>query len=186
MNNPLNIPVILGSSRPERQSEKAAVYIHKLLQKTLNVEAPLVDVRDFPLEYDDKVNQPKFHAIVMKADAFVLVFPEYNHGYPGKLKTLLDTGFNGYKHKPVVLTSVSSGSFGGIRAAELLTPVLTYIGLIVTGLNIQFPNIQDTFDEFGNPTDPKLEPRVQKTLEKLIYLTKVIKAGKEQVSDVIT
>jgi NAD(P)H-dependent FMN reductase len=111
----------------------------------------------------------------------VLVFPEYNHGYPGKFKTLLDTEFAEYKHKPVALVSVSSGQFGGVRAVEALIPVLTDFKMIVTGLNLHFPFIKEVFDEKGNLIDPKTKERIEKTLQELIYLTNVFKVGKRSV-----
>ena len=183
MDNSLNIPLILGSSRPDRQSEKAAYYIHKSLEKFPNITTPFVDVRNFHIEYDDDKNIPEFHKIVKEADALILAFPEYNHSFPGKLKSLLDTEFDEYKHKPVAMASASSGQFGGVRAVELLTPVLAVLGLVITGLNIYFPYIKEAFDKSGNPTDPKTNERVEKFLNELIYLTKVIKIGKESLKN---
>lgn len=183
MNPTLNIPVILGASRPERQSEKVANYILKVLQSIPEVTTQLVDVKNFRIEYDDDENREDFHPIVVAADAFVLVFPEYNHGFPGKLKSLIDTELEDYKHKPVALASVSSGQFGGARATELLTPVLTHVGMLVTDLNMYFPHVKEAFDELGDPIDPKIQERVTRTISELLYLTKVIKSGKNQVPD---
>src|SRR3990167_7646759 len=104
-----NIPVILGAARPARQSEKVAKLVLYELEKFEEVETSLVDVNDFDVPYDEDTSIPEFHKIVDKADAFVLVFPEYNHAFPGRLKSLLDTEFDAYKHKPVALASVSSG-----------------------------------------------------------------------------
>ncbi len=182
MTHHLNIPIILGASRPDRMSEKVATLILKIIKNTPEIETSIVDVRDFHIEYDDDKNIPGFHEIVSQADAFVLVFPEYNHSFPGKLKSLLDTEFDAYKHKPVALASVSSGQFGGVRAVESLTPVLSSLGLVVSGLTLHFPNIKEVFDDSGNPVDTKVNERVAKMLNKLIYLTNAIKIGKEALN----
>lgn len=183
MNEELIIPVILGASRPERKSERVANFILQVLREDFELESPLVDVRDFQIEYDEDKSIPEFRDIITKSDALVLVFPEYNHGFPGKLKSLLDTEFDIYKHKPVVLASVSSGHFGGVRATELLTPILTNFKLIVTGLNLHFPYINEVFDESGNLNDSQMNERAKKVLSELMYLTKVIKIGKRTLDE---
>ena len=142
----------------------------------------MVDVRDFPIEYDDARSIPAFHAIAQQADAFVLVFPEYNQGFPGKLKSLLDTELAVYHRKPVALASVSNGQFGGARAAALLTPVLTKLGMVVTGLNLHFPFVQNSFDEAGALTDPKVPERVDRMLSELISFTQTLKKGQAAAS----
>ena len=179
---PLNILIILGASRPDSQSAKVAHFIQQLLTDRSGVDPALVAVSDFQLDFDGQASLPKFHQQLEQADALLIVTPEYNHSFPGKLKTLLDTEFAVYKHKPVAIASVSSGQFGGVRAVEALTPVLTLFGMIVTGLNLHFPNITQVFDETGQPVDRKTIERSQVVIEDLIYLTKLVKAGQQAIS----
>ncbi|MEX0896041.1 MAG: NADPH-dependent FMN reductase [Patescibacteria group bacterium] len=181
MPTPLNIPIILGASRPERQSAKVAALLQSILEKNPNVSPVSVDVRDFEIEYDEKQQIPEFHAITTAADAFVLVFPEYNHGFPGKFKTLLDTEFATYKHKPVLVASVSSGQFGGVRAVESLLPILSNFGMIVSGKNLHFPFVKELFDDAGQLKDEKVLERAERMVDELIELTQIIQVGKEGV-----
>ena len=58
-----------------------------------------------------------------RSDGFIIVSPEYNHGYPGELKMLLNMLFSQYAHKPVGICRVSSGAWGGTRMVEQLRQV---------------------------------------------------------------
>ena len=175
----LNILIILGASRPNSQSAKVANFIQQLLTDRSGVNPTLVAVSDFQLDFDDQASLPQFHQQLEQADALLIITPEYNHSFPGKLKSLLDTEFAVYKHKPVAIASVSSGQFGGVRAVEALIPTLTLFGMIVTGLNLHFPNIGQVFDEAGQPVERKTIERSQAVIEDLIYLTKLVKAGQQ-------
>ncbi len=177
----LNVLIVLGSSRPARRSQKVADYIFSLAQANENLDVKLVGVNDFEVPYDEDKSIPEFHKLVKEADAFILVFPEYNHGFPGRLKSLLDTEFDEYKHKPVMLAGVSSGNFGGARAIELIMPILQRMGFILSDITLYFPNIKETFDESGVPKEEKVTQRIETALEKLIYITRVIKEGKRIV-----
>jgi NADPH-dependent FMN reductase len=59
-----------------------------------------------------------------RADGLVIVAPEYNHGYCGLLKHVLDSCLKEYIHKAVGIVGVSAGPFGGTRVIENLLPVM--------------------------------------------------------------
>jgi NAD(P)H-dependent FMN reductase len=109
------IPIILGTARVGRQSEKAAKFMLQEMVKA-GVESELIDVRDHRITATDK-KLPESEAlakIIIKADALIVVSPEYNHGYPGELKMMLDMLYDEYFHKPVGFCGVSIGIFGGV------------------------------------------------------------------------
>ncbi len=87
------IPIILGTARKDRQSERVAQFI---LRKTLvkNTESEILDVRDYRIEATDNTGQipqaKKLAKKIKKAVALIIVSPEYNHSYPGELKMMLD------------------------------------------------------------------------------------------------
>ena len=102
----LHIPVIVGTTRPGRQSLPVAKFIFEIISKMDSVTTELVDPKDFNMPFDgnDKENKdPKYTAITEKADGFFIVVPEYNHSFPGTLKRLLDSELKNYIHKPVAL-----------------------------------------------------------------------------------
>ena len=89
----------------------------------------------------------------MRADALVLVVPEYNHGYPGLLKHVLDTNLKEYIHKAVGICGVSAGGLGGTRVIENLLPVMRELGLVTIFWDGNFSSVQNLFDANGTLLD---------------------------------
>lgn len=56
---------------------------------------------------------------IKRANAVVLVTPEYNHGYPAAPKNALDLVFTEWFYKPVGFASYG-GVSGGLRAVQQL------------------------------------------------------------------
>ena len=84
------------------------------MRKRPEIETELIDIRNLPMKLDDageNMKDPAFSATVRRADALVLVVPEYNHGYPGLLKHALDTNLEEYIHKAVGICGVSARTF---------------------------------------------------------------------------
>jgi NAD(P)H-dependent FMN reductase len=128
----LFIPVILGTPRKGRYSEHVARFVLEQASKRPDIETDLVDIATLHLPVDDAgeaVKDNRFSAIAMRADALILVVPEYNHGYPGLLKHLLDSNLKEYIHKAVGICGVSAGGFGGARVIQSLLPVMRELGL---------------------------------------------------------
>ena len=99
----IKIKVIIGSTRQNRFSEKPAQWIFEEAKKLEGVEAELLDLRDYPMPFFDDPMSPSMakgqysNEIVKKwadkindGDAFIIVTPEYNHGYSAVLKNALD------------------------------------------------------------------------------------------------
>jgi len=182
--NPLFIPVVLGTPRRGRVSEHVARFIAEDLAARDSVQSEVIDIRDLPLPTDDAGEQakdPGFSAAAMKADAFVIVAPEYNHGYPGLLKHALDTNLKEYIHKPVGICGVSAGPFGGTRVIENLLPVMRELGLVTIFWDINFSSVQNAFDEKGKLTEEAYVRRTDKFINELIWMAKVLKYGRENV-----
>lgn len=128
----LKIKVILGSTRPNRFSEKPGAWIFEEVKKLEGVGAELLDLRDWPLPMFDQPQSPSmvkdgnygneqvtaWAQKIGEADAYVMVSPEYNHGTSGVLKNALDSVYAEWNNKAVGF--VSYGSVGGARAVEQL------------------------------------------------------------------
>jgi NAD(P)H-dependent FMN reductase len=140
MSAPLKIQVILGTTRQNRFGDKAAHYVLGELQKRTDVQAELVDLRDWPLPFFDhpaspmrgKITEPevvaRWTAKVGEADGYVIVTPEYNHGYPAVLKNALDWVYAEWTKKPVGF--VGYGNAGGARAIEQLRQVVIELDMV--------------------------------------------------------
>lgn len=181
---PLLVPVILGTPRHGRMSEHVAHFVLSEIAKLPDVETVLVDVRRFVSRADEEgeaARDPELSELCMRADAFVLVAPEYNHGYPGLLKHVLDSNLKEYIHKPVGICGVSAGAFGGTRVIENLLPVLRELGLVTIFWDGNFSRVHTLFDEKGTLRDEAYVPRIEKFGKELVWMAKALRHGREKI-----
>ena len=109
--------------------------------------------------------------------------PEYNHGYPGMLKHILDSNLKEYIHKAVGVCGVSAGGFGATRMIENLLPVLRELGLVTIFWDGNFSGAQKLFDENGSIRDEATHvKRIDKFLGELIWMSRVLRYGRENIS----
>jgi NAD(P)H-dependent FMN reductase len=182
---PLFIPVILGTPRQGRMSEHAARFVLREVEKREGVETELFDVRELPLTTQDAggaIKDERFSKAMSRADALIIVTPEYNHGYPGMLKHALDTNLKEYVHKAVGICGVSAGGFGGTRVIENLLPVVRELGLVVIFWDMNFSGVGKVFDASGALLDESYVKRADKFLSELVWMAKVLRHGRENVA----
>src|SRR4051794_14498969 len=182
---PINIPVVLGTPRQGRYSEYVARFVLEYMQQRRDLETELIDIRELPLASDDAgeaLKNPRFSAAALRADAFVLVVPEYNHGYPGLLKHLLDTNLKEYIHKAVGICGVSAGGFGGTRVIQNLLPVMRELGLVTIFWDGNFSSVQSLFDQQGRILDASYSRRLDKFLAELVWMARVLRYGRENIA----
>jgi NAD(P)H-dependent FMN reductase len=186
MNRPLFIPVILGTVRKGRASENVAKFVFEQLKKREGIETELIDICELNFPANDageQIKDAKFSAACERADGLVVVTPEYNHGYPGMLKHVLDSNLKEYIHKAVGICGVSAGGFGGTRVIESLLPVMRELGLVTIFWDGNFSGAQQLFDDAGNMKDRAAhEKRMDKFLGELIWMSKVLRYGRENIS----
>lgn len=181
---PLFIPVILGTPRQGRMSEHVARFVMEQAGECAGVVAELVDVRELALPTGDAgeaIKDTRFSDIASRADAFIIIAPEYNHGYPGMLKHALDTNLKEYIHKAVGICGVSAGPFGGARVIENLLPVMRELGLVTIFWDVNFSAVHKAFDESGKLLDQAYIKRFDKFIKELIWMAKVMRHGRENV-----
>jgi len=182
---PLYIPVLLGTVRKGRMSARAADVVVERMKGRAGVETELIDIAAMPLRTDDAgeaTKDPEFSAKLVRADALVIVSPEYNRSYPGLLKHVLDAYLKEYIHKAAGIVGVSAGPWGGTRVIELLLPVLRELGLVTIFWDVHFTNIHKAFDAEGKLVDPTQLRRIDKFLAELEWMAKVLRYGRESVA----
>ena len=187
MERPLFIPIILGTARQGRKSEHVARFVFEQTKKRADMETELIDVRELQMQLDDageQMKDPAFSATIERCDGIILIVPEYNHGYPGLLKHALDMNLKEYIHKAVGICGVSAGPFGGARVIEGLLPVMRELGLVAIFEDVNFGKVGTLFDEQGNLLDQSYVRRVDKFLNELIWMARVLRHGRENISDV--
>ena len=125
----MKICIVSSSTRPERNSHRVAL----ALQQAFTGAHFIVDLVDLKEEHmplfsqrftemsDPERSLVELHERISVAGAFVFVTPEYNGGAAPALKNFIDTFAKGpFSGKPVGVATVSTGSMGGMRAAQQL------------------------------------------------------------------
>ena len=190
----IKIQIILGSTRPERFSEKVGKWVFETILKIEEIEAELIDLRDYPLPFFDEPISPamfemmkkdyaneaakKWARKVAEADAYIIVTPEYNHGYPAVLKNALDYAYAQWNNKPIAF--VAYGGMGGARSVEQLRQVAIELQMAPIREALYFPKFWEAFDENGQPKDPQVEDSLNKLLTQLLWWAKILKAAREK------
>jgi NAD(P)H-dependent FMN reductase len=183
-NRPLSIPVILGTSRRGRMSAHAARWITSHVAARPGIETQLLDVASLNLPTDDageNIKDAGISDVLTKADALVIVSPEYNHSFPGLLKHLLDAYLKEYIHKAAGVVGVSAGPFGGTRGIQDLLPVLRELGLVAIFWDVNIGNVSQVFDDQGRLLDQALVRRTDKFLDELVWMATTLRYGRENV-----
>ena len=153
--------------------------------KRSDIKTELIDIRKIPIRSDDAgeaLKDPQFCATVQRADGLIIVAPEYNHSFPGLLKHVLDTNLTEYVHKAVGVCGVSASPFGGARMIQSLLPVLRELGLVTIFWDVYFGTAAKLFDPVtGKITDPAYNHRLEKFLNELVWMARVLRYGRENV-----
>jgi NAD(P)H-dependent FMN reductase len=145
------ISVIVGSTRQGRFSEKPAHWIFQHLKQRGDVEARMLDLRNFPMPFFDQVVSPatpgraayenevvrKWTAAIGASDGFIFVTPEYNYGPPAVLKNAIDWVYPEWNRKAIAF--VSFGGVGGARSVQQLREVAIEVQLAPIRSSLHIP-----------------------------------------------
>ena len=160
----IHVALIYGSTRPGRFCDAvgtwAAARIAERQEFTLDVVDPAsLDLRSLAAG----APPPGFAERIARADALVVVTPEYNHSYPAVLKSLIDSLKEEWQAKPVAFVSYG-GLSGGVRAVEQLRLVFAELHAVTIRDGVSFINAWEQFDERGVLVDPARAERSMDTL----------------------
>lgn len=189
--NDLNIKVILGSTREGRFSEKPGAWMINELQKQ-GVNAELLDLRDYPMPFFDQEETPSYKtkaypdpavvqwtAKIKEGDAYIVIAPEYNHGYPAVLKNAMDFVYQEWNNKPIAF--ISYGSAMGARSVEQLREVAIELQMAPIRNAIHMP--YDTVMAINGGTDPAevfkaYEDKAKGLIEQLLWWGRALKTAR--------
>lgn len=172
----MQITVVLGTGRENRQSELVANLIRSTL-KDRRATFEFVDVKDHvtephtipPWSSAGSENVPtEWQHIAKSTDTFIFVIPEYNHSYPGEWKLLMDSLFKEYKNKHAYVATVSDGAFGGVRVMEHILPVMNNFGLQVGPERLHVAFVDEAFDGQGKLLDQAVANRTSKFIDAVL------------------
>jgi NAD(P)H-dependent FMN reductase len=187
----MKIQVIFGSTREGRKGEVVFNWVKNLVKDRASVEFEFIDLREFELPYFNNPNQPgdgeylyEYEKIWSKkisgGDGYLIITPEYNHGYPAVLKNSLDLLFNEWNKKPVAFVSYG-GSAGGARAVEQLRQVAIELQMVPIEQAVHLIRFSRLFDESGDLKEEQPYLKLANImLDELIWWTKGLKKLREE------
>jgi NAD(P)H-dependent FMN reductase len=177
----LNIPILLGTLREGRNSEKVAQYVMLEAQKR-GINTEILDVKEMGLPLFDGKASPAvltWSAKMKDADGLIVVAPEYNHGYPSALKNAIDYLYVEYGRKPMGICGVSMGPFGGARMIEQMKLVAVELHMVAIREAMYFPNVSTLFDAKGKIKSKDYEKFCNDFFGELVWYARALKAARE-------
>ncbi|MFE0154519.1 NADPH-dependent FMN reductase [Nonomuraea sp. NPDC059007] len=153
--------VIVGSIRNDRFCPTPANWIADQARRHGGLDVEYIDLLKARLPEvlagdDEQAPLPApvqtLGARLAAADAFIVVTPVYNRGYPASLKTAVDWYLEEWSAKPVGFVSYG-GVGGGLHAVEQLRQVFTEVHATTIRNTISFSNFWEKFDDRGEPVD---------------------------------
>jgi len=156
MNDPIKLALIYGSTREGRFCDKVATWAANELWSRNDFRLDLIDPAELDLPPHHGQGSDKalgeLRERLGNADAFIVVTPEYNHGYPAALKFLIDSAHREWQAKPVAFVSYG-GISGGLRAVEQLRLVFAELHAVTIRDCVSFANPWHRFDADGRLID---------------------------------
>ena len=189
------LSVIVGSTREGRFSEKPAKWIFDQLKQRGEVDARLLDLRDFPMPFFDQQSTParpgrppfdnqtvqRWTAAIAQSDGFIFVTPEYNYGTSAVLKNAIDWVYPEWNRKAAAF--VSYGSAMGARAVQQLREAAIEIQMAPIRSSVHIP-VATLWAHFqGGDVDKglaELDKQANTMIDDLLWWTAAVKAARER------
>ena len=145
------LKIILGSTRPGSIAPAIGDWVADQARRLADFDkVEILDLAEINLPFLDEPYHPKLgrytkpHTLawaddIDTADALVIITPEYNGGYPAPLKNALDYLHAEWLNKALGMVSYGGGLGGGARAASMLLPVTSQLGLACARHTVAIP-----------------------------------------------
>ena len=187
----VNVGIILGSTRPNRNGEAVARWVQQQVQSRQEATYELVDIRDYNLPLLDepippsqgKYSQPhtkRWAEKIASFDAFIFVTPEYNHATSAALKNAIDFLYREWNNKAAGF--VSYGSAGGARAVENLRLIMAEVQIADVRAQVMFSLATDFKDYREFTPDPRHEKELDTMLKQLLPWAEAMRTVRTQAA----
>jgi NAD(P)H-dependent FMN reductase len=173
-----HIAILSASVRTGRLSHRVALYFSNFLVEKGLATAEILDLNEyrFPVFEERLKYQPNpspgvldFAGRIKKADGVIIVTPEYNGGYPASLKNAIDLLYEEWHRKPIAISTVSDGSFGGTQVITSLQFSLWKIRAWTVPAMFPVPNAAKTFEAQGRLLETSMEKRATNFVNELLW-----------------
>lgn len=184
-NASLRIAVLIGSTREGRFGPNIAKWLVRRVAGHPDLEIDLIDLADVTLPAvlarHHGATEQGFVERIGRADGFVVITPEYNHGYPASLKQAIDVPHHEWRAKPVAFVSYG-GMAGGLRAVEQLRQVSAELHATTVRDTVSFHNFFQLFDDAGELIEPEpADAAAKRMIDQLVWWARALRAGREAV-----
>lgn len=159
MDSPIKVGLVYGSTRPGRFCDTIARWAATQIGARDNFALQNIDPAAAESEGDPLTLKKR----LADCDAFIVVTPEYNHGYPAPLKALIDSFGTEWHAKPVAFISYG-GISGGLRAVEQLRLVFAELHAVTIRDSVSFAGAWEQFDANSVLRDPERAERSMNTM----------------------
>ena len=182
----MNIEIITGSPRRNSVTFRIALFLQQYLRENSSHEIGVIDAKQFvlpPLQsvFSSVENTPDewkpLSERMFSADAFILVSPEYNGSYSTIMKNLLDHYPKQY-HKPFGIVTGSTGSMGGIRAAQQMQLLVVALFGIASPYMLIVPHVEKKFDSKGKLIDEAFFNNTHNFISEFLWLAESLVEAK--------
>lgn len=164
MNDQIKVAVIYGSTRPGRFCDTVVRWTVKRVSAGGKFLLDVIDPAQPSTDPSEGKPPLSIQQRLGEADAFIVVTPEYNHGYPAPLKALIDSSGKEWHAKPVAFVSYG-GISGGLRAVEQLRLVFAELHAVTVRDSVSFAGAWEQFDAAGALLNPE---RPQRSMEAML------------------
>jgi NAD(P)H-dependent FMN reductase len=174
-----HIAIISASIRKERKSHRIALFFRNYMEQYNLATTEILDLLEynFPL-FDERLKYQEFPSPavldfagkIKAADGILIITPEYNGGYPASLKNVIDLLYNEWHHKPVAISTVSEGPFGGTQVIASLQFLLWKMRAWTVPAMFPVTRVHETFDDKGIPNDKAaIEKRAENFINEFLW-----------------
>ena len=173
LDSAMQILIICGSIRTGRKTSDVSEYLLDKLKQYSSINTEYLDLKHTSIPFleerlkylkDPPESIVEFSKMVKKADAILIVSPEYNGGFPGVLKNALDFLVDEYKDKKAFIATVSAGR-GGKSCYESLVTQLSRLGADVSEKPLHIKNITEAFN---NHVDKETEGKIDEFINDIV------------------
>lgn len=142
----VHLAIVIGSTREGRFGPVVANWFADHARHRSDLVVDLVDLADEDVRLGSRIG---------RADAIVVVTPEYNHAYPAPLKAAIDSLKKEWIAKPIGFVSYG-GISGGLRAVEQLRQVFAELHAVTIRDTVSFHGAWARFEDDGSPKEVEL------------------------------
>lgn len=180
--NPMKLYIIVGSVRDTRMGANIAQQVKAMIDTRPEINTEIVDLAAWPLPFYTDVEAPRsrkkpitdpllqqWSEKIQAADAYIIVAPEYNAGYPAPLKNALDSLYTEWNNKPVAFVGYSGGPSGASSMIAQMRQVADELKMICIATDVKIPQSWKAFSKDGKLVHAdSIEKEVQVIIDQLI------------------